>query len=189
MDERRKIVIPIGPDADANSEQTFFDTQARKDARPVVPLPGGSMPGPAAKGTGSRKRLFLVVALVAAIAAAGSAVAYAYFSLGKEKPGPQAAVQPVAGKTLSTLPWTHTIEDPNAADNANTDVNQTSDTSERAKKSNDTQARNDGDSRKSAKQKKIDKRGNKNTDDQTNDPVKRTQDELNKIREIFEGPP
>jgi len=147
------------------------------------------MPGPAAKGTGSRKRLFLVVALVAAIAAAGSAGAYAYFSLGKEKPGPQAAVQPVAGKTLSTLPWTHTIEDPNAADNANTDVNQTSDTSERAKKSNDTQARNDGDSRKSAKQKKIDKRGNKNTDDQTNDPVKRTQDELNKIREIFEGPP
>ena len=70
MDERRKIVIPIGAEPDSKSEQKFFDTQARKDARPVVPLSGTPATGPAAPAARSRKLVLLVVFLVAALAAA-----------------------------------------------------------------------------------------------------------------------
>ncbi len=40
MDERRKIVIPIEPEGETGSSRPFFNTEATRAARPVVPLPG-----------------------------------------------------------------------------------------------------------------------------------------------------
>ena len=188
MDERRKIIIPIGDGPDSKSEQTYFDTQARKDARPVVPLSGTSTTGPAVPGTRSRKRLAVVVFLVAAVAAAGSAGAYVYMSRDRVQSGPQAAVQPIAGKTLATLPWTHTPEDSDAEENANA-AEQAKDARADETQVRNDRAANDGDPKKVSKQQKRGKPGKKNADDDPENPVKRSEDELHRIREIFEGPP
>ena len=188
MDERRKIIIPIGNDPASESEQTFFDTQARKDARPVVPLAEGSSTGPAIPGTRSRKRVVVAVFLVTALAAAVSAGAYVYLTRDRGQSGPLAAVQPVAGKALSTLSWTHTTKDPATEENT-TAAEQAKDA-----RADDTQARteraaNDGDPKKVNKQQKPGKPGKKNANNQNDSPVKQTQDELHRIRDIFEGPP
>lgn len=193
MDERRKIVIPIGVDSDSKSEQTYFDTQSRKDARPVVPLPGTSTTGPAGTGKRSRKWVLLIVILVAALAAAGTAAAYVFMSQSRTQAGPQAGVQPVAGKTLSTLPWTHTIEEPPADENSDA-AESDADEQARDARTDETRARNDraandDDPKKANKQQKRGKPGKKNADDDPDNPVKRTEDELHRIREIFEGPP
>ena len=196
MDERRKIIIPIGDDPDSKSEQTYFDTQSRKDARPVVPLPGSGATGPVRPKTRSRKWALLVVILVAALGAAGTAGAYVYMSRDHGPAGPQAAVQPVAARTMSTLPWTHTPEGPIADENANANFDETSDATERAKdaRTDEAQARNDpaandGDSKKANKKQKRGKQGKNSEDDDPDNPVKRTEDQLHRIREIFEGPP
>jgi type IV secretory pathway VirB10-like protein len=197
MDERRKIVIPIGAEPDSKSEQTFFDTQARKDARPVVPLSGTPTTGPAVPAARSRKLVFLVVFLVAALAAAGTAAGYVFLSKDRGQTEPQAAVQPVAGKTLATLPWTHTPEEPVSNENAEAAIDdEEKDAAEEARDDNradESRARNDRaanevDPKKANKKQKRGKTDRRNDDDQDN-PVKRTQDELHRIREIFEGPP
>jgi flagellar basal body-associated protein FliL len=188
MDENRKIVIPIGTDADSPEEQTFFDTQSRKDARPVVPLSGTPKTGPTAPGKGSRKLVLLVVAVVAALAVAGTAGAYFYLSRGSGSNGPQVAVQPVAGKTMATLPWTHTPEDPVVEENADS-TEQASDAKTDQPRTRTERVANDGDAKKTNKQQKRQKSGNKNADNDPDNPIKRTQDELHRIREIFEGPP
>jgi hypothetical protein len=188
MDERRKIIIPIGADPDSKSEQTYFDTQSRKDARPVVPLSEDSTTGPAVPAARSRKRMLFVVILVAAVAAAGTAGAYAYISQSREQAGPQTAVQPVAGKALSTLSWTHTSDEPGVDENT-TAAEQARDANADGTTAQTDRVANDGDSKKASKKQKRGKTGNKNTDDNADDPVKRTQDELHRIREIFEGPP
>ena len=188
MDERRKIVIPIGNNPDSESEQTFFDTQARKDARPVVPLSGTSTNAPAATGRRSRKLILLVVVVVAAVAAAGTAGIYAYIARDGSKGGPQTAVQPVAGKTLSMLPWTHTPEDPAAEVNAES-TEQAKDATADGTQARNDRAANTGDSKKASKQQKRGKSNKNNQDDDPDNPVKRTQDELHRIRDIFEGPP
>jgi hypothetical protein len=196
MDERRKIVIPIGGEPDSKSEQTFFDTQARKEARPVVPLSGTSTTGPAVPAVRSRKLMLLVVFLVAAVAAAGTAAAYVFLSTDRGQTEPQAAVQPVAGRTLATLPWTHTPEEPVSNDNPEAAVDEDKDAEDEARddaRAGETRARNDraandGDPKKANKKQKRGKTDRRNDDDEDN-PVKRTQDELHRIREIFEGPP
>lgn len=187
MDERRKIVIPIGDDSDSKSEQTFFDTQSRKDARPVVPLSGTSTTGPPVRGTRSRKSILLVVIVVAVVAAAGSALAYSYMSQSRGKDGPQAAVQPVAEKAPSALTWTRTQAAPVAKEDAD-ETRRANDAIANVTPSRVDGIGNDGDPKKAGKQQKRGK-SNKNNADDTDDPVKRTQDELHRIRDIFEGPP
>jgi hypothetical protein len=137
----------------------------------------------------------LIVAVVAAVAAGGAAGVYAYMARSRDQSGPQAAVQPVAGKTLKSLPWTHTPEEPVADETEGVTDDESSDTAEQERdakadesKSRTDRAANDGDPKKTTKQKRG-KSGNKNANDESDNPVKRTQDELHRIREIFEGPP
>lgn len=196
MDERRKIIIPIGADADSKSDQTYFDTQARKDAVPVVPLSGVSSTGAVAPATRSGKRALIVVFLVTAFAAASVAGAYVYLTRDRGQTGPQAAVPPVAGKSLSTLSWTHTPGQPDADESETTDNDENSDATANTKTARASETRaesdraaNDNDARNAGKKQKRGKTGNKNDDDETVDPVKRTTNELHRIREIFEGPP
>ena len=191
MEEKRKIVIPIGDNVEPQSKsaQAFFDTQSKKNAQPVVSLSGDPATGPAVTAARSGKLRVLALFIVAAIFAGIAAGIYFFVVRGRGQTEPQAAVLPIAGKTLSTLPWTHTPEGPLAQDNAETPVDENNSSTDKAK---DTQARPDRvadarDQKRANKQAraKPGKRNNNSPDD----PVKRTQDELHRIRDIFEGPP
>ncbi len=193
MDENRKIIIPIGGEPDESSSTSFFDTQAKNSARPVVPLTGTSTMPPAAKSGTRRKLLGVVIFLVAAISAAVAAFVYINMTRGSGKSDSAVAVRPVAGKTLATLPWTHTPED-TTADGTEAQTDSNSDAADKSNDStaNDTQAKNQQSANAKSKTTKAKDRGKsakKKDDDLPEDPLKRTQDELNRIRDIFEGPP
>lgn len=144
-------------------------------------------PGVTAGRSGKLK--VLAVFLVTAICAAIAAGVYVFVIKGRGKAEPQAAVQPVAGKTMAMLPWTHTPEEPVAAEDANTSMAENGNATDRTK---DSQARTDRataarDQKRANKQARA-KPARKN-DNQPDNPVKQTEDQLHRIRDIFEGPP
>jgi hypothetical protein len=218
MDERRKIIIPTGAEGESGSSRPFFNTEATRTARPVVPIPAdGSADAKPVGLAGPARRWPLAVGIVLAAAAVGIAggLGISFYQNRQESSGASAAVLPVAVKAPRTLPWTHTPEDeletdetvevepgtedvqpPNAPPSqppARVEVpNKTEtprdDSADRNSPSDDDRVAN-AERRKREREQRRNRRNQQRDDDLPQDPLKRSTDEINRIREIFEGTP
>ncbi len=234
MEERRKIIIPTGADPDATLAKPFFNTEATRAARPVVPLPETEVAQaqPAAVATASTahtKRWMILLPLVIAAIGIGVAAGFAISSYQRRQTAAaetSVAVRPVASKSPTTLPWTYTPEEeliveddavasvdetanetaqppqtvpednPARVANDDRDKERREARQERAEDRRDErqEARDDrAEERERRRQEREQRRARRNRqnddDDLPQDPIRRTRDEVHRIREIFEGIP
>jgi hypothetical protein len=235
MEERRKIIIPTGADPDATLAKPFFNTEATRAARPVVPLPetevAPAQPAAAVATapTAPTKRWMILLPLVIAAIGIGVAAGFAISSYQRRNAAAETsvAVRPVASKSPTTLPWTYTPEEEEliVEDDAIASADETADETaqppqtvpednparvanddrekerrearqERAedKRDKEQEARDDrAAEREQRRQEREQRRGRRNRqnddDDLPQDPIRRTRDEVHRIREIFEGIP
>ncbi len=239
MEERHKIIIPTGADPDAALSQPFFNTEATRAARPVVPLPETDAPhNQAASTSAPRARRWAILApLITAAVGIGVAAGLAISSYQRRQQPQQAetsvAVRPVAVKAPTTLPWTHTPEEILADEEmlasapetgeaqgqtpeqtpVETRVREEADRDKerreardekRAEKQEDRHDRrqdeddraneardDDRDRRRQGREQRRGRRNSQRDDDEDlpQDPIRRTRDEVHRIREIFEGIP
>lgn len=116
MEDRRKIVIPTGVDPEETLSQRYFDTEATLAARPVVPLPDAATDPAAAHGN---TRRWLLPAVVTGAIVIGIGAGFAISGYARRRPAETpVAVRAVADKPRSTLPWTHTPDEPLAVDDS-----------------------------------------------------------------------
>ncbi len=152
------------------------------------------------------------------LAAAGVGIAaglgITLYQNSQESSGASAAVLPVAVKAPTTLPWTHTPEDellvdetvevepgtedsrpstppptqpPARAEVPDKTETQRDDSLDRNSTDDDDRVAN-ADRRKREREQRRNRRNQQRDDDLPQDPLKRSTDEINRIREIFEGP-
>jgi hypothetical protein len=219
MEERRKITIPINSEDEPGSPRSFFNTEATRTARPVVPIPATGSPDAKLAGLARPARRWpLAVGIVLAAAAVGIAagLGISVYQNRQESSGASAAVLPVAVKAPRTLPWTHTPEDELAIDEAAEVEPGTEDSQpptppsseppparaavpDKTEKPRDDSLETDpsieddrvanSERRKREREQRRNRRNQQRDDDLPQDPLKRSTDELNRIREIFEGTP
>lgn len=242
MEERRKIIIPTGAeDPDATVSKPFFNTEATRAARPVVPLPETPQPQPAPAQPvpqARSKRWMIIAPIVLAAVSVGIAAGFAISSYqsGRTVAESSVAVRPVASKSSKSLPWTHTPEDeelaieddalasaeetigattgqptqvaednPPRAEEANKDKERSreaareraedrrdraqSPDAERVDEEDNNRADEDRERRRQEREQRRARRNRRNDDDLPEDPIRRTRDEVHRIREIFEGIP
>jgi hypothetical protein len=129
MEERRKIIIPTGANPEASASRPYFNTEATRAARPVVPLPEAVAQAHPVGKSGNRRWPLLALLVLAAVGiGVASGLAISGYQRSRQPAETSVAVRPVASKPLSTLPWTHTPEEPVVEEDATaqvTDVDET----------------------------------------------------------------
>ncbi|MBV9957475.1 MAG: hypothetical protein JO360_03605 [Acidobacteria bacterium] len=235
MEERRKIVISTDFDPEETLSRQYFDTEATLTARPVVPLSdaeaaasssavSAALPASAATAVLPKQqsgRRWVVPAVIAAALVVGlvAGVGVIAYQRSRQPQTAQAgetpqAVSPIAEKTRSVLPWTHTPDEVIPEEDATVpvpDENATATTAqprqdntphpneardekrreqaEAAREDRRAQLEQEREERKQDRPRKRDRDG-RNNEDLPQDPlIRRTQDELHRVREIFEGTP
>lgn len=117
MEERRKIVIPTGVDPEETLSRQYFDTQATRAARPVVPLSEAEQAKANAAPKSARRWLLPTVVAGAIIIGLGAGFAISVYAR-RGQPESPVAVRAVADKPRSVLPWTHIPDEPAPADDS-----------------------------------------------------------------------
>ncbi|MBC7909182.1 MAG: hypothetical protein H7Y30_01695 [Pyrinomonadaceae bacterium] len=232
MEERHKIIIETGTDPDETLSRPFFNTQATRDARPVVPL---AEAGTAAPATG--KRRWTMLALLAGLAIMTGVAAGLGISIyqSRQQPAEAAvAVRPAIRRTPAEMSWTYLPEEEEEmASDSESDMpepateaaepqvvssnpppvsaptsapappsrNNVDDSEERkaaAREERREERRERAEQRREERRAADDDQRRQNRgrnrrgsdDDLPQDPImRRTRDELYRIREIFEGTP
>lgn len=221
MEERRKIIIPTGANPEASASRPYFNTEATRAARPVVPLPEAVAQAHPSGKSGNRRWPLLALLVLAAVGiGVASGFAISGYQRSRQPAETSVAVRPVASKPLSTLPWTHTPEEPvieeNDATAQVTDVDETAGQvpdetparadddkeekqerkAEREAEKRERREQRDERAEQEREQRRQDRGRRRGPDDRNRnedlpqDPtIRRTRDELHRIREIFEGIP
>ncbi len=238
MEERHKIIIETGTDLDETVSRPFFNTQATRDARPVVPLSEAETASSSAPVAGTRRwpMLALLVSLAIMTGVAAGLGISIYQSRQQQPAEAAVAVRPSIRRTPAEMSWTYMPEDEEEmASDSESDTpepateeavpqvfapnptpvsaptsapappprNNAEDREERkaaareerreerreqAEQRREDRRAADDDQRRQNRGRGRNRRGS--DDDLPQDPImRRTRDELYRIREIFEGTP